>query len=180
MPSWHDVDTVILNSRVSLDIFVADLPGIENFNFLYAADYNGLNAGLLFLRVSEWTSLFLANVLTLGRPQGTPQLPFWEQGAIVACLQENPYYKEASLELPKHWFNVYPNLTTTEPLHDWQDLTPTYSFLIHMAGDTKFKPGWFDYYLSIGENDAASAHDPSAALSLRAEVIDFWRARQSP
>lgn len=178
--SWHDADAVVVNSRVSLDIFLPS-PDIDGINFLYTRDNNGFNAGQLYLRVGEWTSLFLAAILTVPHAKDTPLLPFWEQSAMATVVEgNNSYYTERCVEVPRHWINVY--------VFETKELYPSYdpkkwvhpgSFLIHLVGNTKHEHGWFDHLLTIGDGADPVYHSEAAAASLADEATEFWKKWKS-
>lgn len=143
-----------------------------------AQDFNGLNAGLFFLRVGEWTSLFLANVLSTGRPL-PGKIDFWEQGAMNEVLAKVHYFKDATVMVPQDWFNVYPKLDSPGPLEEgFEDTVPPGTFIVHLVGDTKFSPGLFDRYLSFGEGEKVDYHSQIAANSLKDRTAAYWKELQ--
>lgn len=175
--SWHDADTIILNRKVSLNTFLLNIDqDLPNVKMICAEDFNGLNAGVFFLQVGEWTSLFLANVLATGRPL-PGKIDFWEQGAIKEVLSKNQYFKESVVMVPQDWFNIYPKLDSPGPLEiGFEDTVIPGTFIVHMVGDTKFVPGLFDRYLSLAEGSNSSYHSQISAELLEDRTTSFWKA----
>jgi hypothetical protein len=164
---------------ISLDTFVSDVNNSTKINLICAADFNGLNAGLFFLRVGEWASLFLANVLTRGRPL-PGKIDFWEQGAINEVLAKDAYFGDAKILVPQDWFNMYPKLDSPGPLEDgFEDTVSPGTFITHLVGDTKFSPVLFTRYLAIAEGTNTTYHSQSAADSLKVRVAAFWKEHTS-
>lgn len=150
---------------------------MENVNFLYTTDFNGLNAGVFFIRVGEWASLFLANILAIAHPLGTPSLPFWEQDAIKLNLQSHEYFGNAAVKVPKVWFNKYPDLLYDNSTDTYEDRVEPGTFMTHLAGPDKYKEGWFDFYIDAANGTDPRYHNSSAIALLRNDIETFWHTR---
>ncbi|KID76190.1 galactosyl transferase GMA12/MNN10 family protein, partial [Metarhizium brunneum ARSEF 3297] len=66
---WVDADSIIINPAIPADMFLppADMPDIH---VVASRDHNGLNTGIIFLRVHPWTVTMLAE--TIGYPLHHP------------------------------------------------------------------------------------------------------------
>lgn len=175
--SWHDVDTVVLNNQVSLDTFIRDIHEKDNVQFIYTEDQNGLNAGVFYVRVGEWASVFLSTVLAMSKAKDHPKLDFWEQTAIAKTVAENEFFGSASVMVPRDWFNSYAWLSKDETTGRYASAVHPGTFLVHMVGPSKHQPGWYDYYLNLGEGSDPAYHSTDIAEVLESVAEDFWRKR---
>lgn len=60
---WHDRDVVLMNPRISLDIFLLLEPEFGHINLLVTKDLNGLSNEVFLVRVSQWEFKVFANAL---------------------------------------------------------------------------------------------------------------------
>jgi hypothetical protein len=95
---WMDADTLIMNQGIRLEELID-----EQYNMMIAEDFQGINAGVFFLRNCEWSSQFLNTVY--GR---TDCLNEWlnEQTAMVRVLEDRTYGKRTKI-VPQRLFNSY-------------------------------------------------------------------------
>ncbi|KAK4981281.1 hypothetical protein LTR66_010120 [Elasticomyces elasticus] len=80
--SWHDADLVLMNSKIPLDVFLPPEPEWSHIHLLCSNDLNGINAGVFFLRVHEWSAWFLAAVLSYTHYNPSVVLAYSEQTAM--------------------------------------------------------------------------------------------------
>lgn len=168
---------MVLNNQVSLDTFVRDIDEKDDVQFIYTEDQNGLNAGVFYLRVGEWTSLFLASVLALSQAKDHPELGFWEQTAMAKTIAENEFFGKFSVMAPRGWFNSYAWLSKDEHSGTFASAVEPGTFLVHLVGPSKHQPGWYDYYLNLGEGSDPAYHNTDTVEVLESEAEDFWRKR---
>jgi len=100
---WVDSDVVLTNPNIKLEVFV---PDDNDIHLLFSEDHNGLNAGILILRVHSWTLNFLMRVKSFQYFNKGDDLFFVDQTAInnvlVADREERHY-----MIVPNKWFNIW-------------------------------------------------------------------------
>lgn len=105
--AWFDADTMILNRRVPLEIFLPPLD-MQDVHALVANDWNGLNNGVFYLRVSSWSVNLMANILAYRSYRPEDELRFTEQSAMENLLREGEF-KDGAVVVPPRWLNAYPS-----------------------------------------------------------------------
>ncbi|KAK3187349.1 hypothetical protein K4F52_003981 [Lecanicillium sp. MT-2017a] len=110
---WVDADSIILNPAIPPDIFLPP-PDIDDIHFIASKDHNGLNTGIIFLRIHRWTANML--IETLGNPLFHPEIDLgWsaDQTSMAHVLAkedggpDGTGYKRHAIYLPRAWFNAY-------------------------------------------------------------------------
>jgi hypothetical protein len=88
--SWIDVDILIMNYKVPLEIFLPPKALYPDIHCLVTDDHNGLNNGVFFLRVNDWSVWLMTAVLgyqkAACRPAG--RLRTQDQGALENVIAE--------------------------------------------------------------------------------------------
>lgn len=103
--AWFDADTMILNRQIPLETFLPP-PDMPNVHALFTKDWNGLNAGVFFLRVSTWCVDLMTAVLAYRSFKPDDDLPFVEQSAMSNLMHEGDF-KDGAVFVPSRWFNAY-------------------------------------------------------------------------
>jgi len=101
---WIDNDVILANPNIKLETF---LPKNNHVHFI-AANRDGLNAGVFFLRVHSWSLDFLTRVLSYFYYHKNQFLKYPEEAALNNILiedNESHHY----IIVPPHWFNAYPD-----------------------------------------------------------------------
>jgi galactosyl transferase GMA12/MNN10 family len=103
---YFDADTIIMNKEIPLHIFepVADY---DHINYIAARDWNGLNAGVLILRVHPWTVQLLTRTMTYKHYHPDESYVFEEQTILARLTEEDPEFHREALYMPRPWFNAY-------------------------------------------------------------------------
>lgn len=110
---WADADTIILNKEIPLDIFLPP-PDMEQIHCVVSKDHNGLNTGVLFLQVHQWTVSFL--IETIGYPLYQPEQDLGssaDQTSMDRVLSktidgpEGKGYQDGWIYTPRSWTNAY-------------------------------------------------------------------------
>jgi hypothetical protein len=97
-----DIDLIIMNGGVKIEE-VLGLPSIpQSIDLVCSYDINGLNAGILFLKNTQWVAKFLGGLWS--RSLDNPAT-MWEQTCIACMLYREP--KDKWVCLPQRWFNSY-------------------------------------------------------------------------
>ncbi|KAL4917036.1 cytochrome P450 [Aspergillus aurantiobrunneus] len=103
---WVDADSAVINPAVPVEIFLppADM---EDIHVVATKDHKGLNTGIFFVRVHEWTVQMLLE--TLGYPLYNPSAELGVQAdqAAMEKVLGKPAYRESVMYLPRLWINTY-------------------------------------------------------------------------
>ncbi|KAK0750599.1 hypothetical protein B0T18DRAFT_321234, partial [Schizothecium vesticola] len=103
---YFDADTIVMNPEIPLEIFEPP-PDFAHIHFMVTRDHNGLNAGVFFIRVSEWSLRLLLRVLT-HKHYHPEEKHRWEEQTVLAQLTETDEgFRYRSIYVPKAWFNPY-------------------------------------------------------------------------
>ena len=103
---WVDGDSIIINPEIMPQIFLPP-PDFNNVNFLVTKDHNGMNTGVFFLRVCDWSVKFMSKVLAY--PLFRPDVDLGrsaDQSAMELVAQEEGF-RGATLYQPRVWYNTY-------------------------------------------------------------------------
>jgi len=103
---YFDADTIIMNKEIPLDIFEPPLD-YSHINYIAARDWNGLNAGVLILRVNTWTVDLLSRVMTYKHYHPEEDYVFEEQTILARLTENEKEYKQSTLYVPRQWINAY-------------------------------------------------------------------------
>ncbi|SMQ51251.1 unnamed protein product [Zymoseptoria tritici ST99CH_3D7] len=166
---WVDADTVIMNKQIPLEVFLPPLSFHKEVNLLYTKDWNGLNNGVFFLRVSPWAMEFLSSILAYRTFRPDEELDFTEQSAMARVLELDQYGHHA-VECPPQWFNAYPN-DGGDPIVHYDHLPG--QLLVHFAGigdKTEAIGEW------VGKLEANRSHWEMLVGSTNYEqqIMEFW------
>jgi len=102
---WFDADTVILNPAVPWTLFLPP-SDFDDIHMLGTRDQNGFNAGMIMLRVCEWSVKALAETIALRELKPEVKFDFFDQGALK-CVAERPGYEEHVRYQPHNWWNAF-------------------------------------------------------------------------
>lgn len=166
--AWYDADTMVFNRLVPLEIFLPP-PDLTVVQALVTQDWNGLNAGVFLLRVSEWTVEFLSAVLAFPIFRPDVQLTWSEQSAMDVLLREERF-ANGSVIVPARWFNAYPGGARGEKSLKIRkgDLS------LHFAGIGD-KVGAMQEYLNDLEANRTKWEIPLEKTNLTSEAAWFWQ-----
>ncbi|KAL4802399.1 hypothetical protein BDV18DRAFT_164222 [Aspergillus unguis] len=103
---WVDADSIMINSLIPLEIFLppTDLKGVH---MVATKDHKGLNTGIFFLRVHQWTVRML--IESLAYPTYNPGTDLGmqvDQTAMEKVLNKTEY-RDGVVYLPRPWINTY-------------------------------------------------------------------------
>jgi hypothetical protein len=116
---WTDADAVIMNQAVGLEELID-----EDYNLILTKDVNGINTGQMLLRNCAWTRDLLDKIYAR---TDCLNHRWWEQGALIALLEDEPGLWQFIQALPQRLMNSY----------DWGKQTAIYQkgdFIVHFAG----------------------------------------------
>ncbi|KAL6229312.1 hypothetical protein BDW75DRAFT_235307 [Aspergillus navahoensis] len=103
---WVDADSIIINPLIPLELFLPPST-LKGIHMVASKDHKGLNTGIFFLRVHEWSVRFL--IETLAYPIYNPRVDLDEQvdqNAMAKVLNQSSY-REGVTYLPRTWINTY-------------------------------------------------------------------------
>lgn len=173
--SWFDVDTVLLNQNIPWTAFLPPGDGFQDVHFLVSKDMNGLNIGIFFVRVNDWTIKMLSDVLAL--PSLRPDVEIGhnaEQDAMRWVLEQSRN-REHVLYQPQHWYNAYEHADSTHPLHNGD-------LLVHFAGYGDKGPAMSKWLDRLEGENADLLQPPMAHTTYPHQVREYWarlrRARE--
>ena len=160
---------MILNPNVPWSIFLPPAD-FEEIHLLASKDHNGFNAGMMILRVHEWTVKMLSEVLALRQLRPEVEYLFYDQGATKWVI-ERPGYEEHVLYQPHDWWNAFG--LEGEPY-------ATDRFLLHFAGvdccgQPEKKTTVMGRWLDIVENHPELHTTPLANTTYPKSVEDYWK-----
>lgn len=155
--SWVDTDTLITNPNIRLETFLPN-EKMNKIHFIVADDRAGLQAGVFFIRVHEWSLSFLMRAMTYCY-YNKKFLKYHDQSAINNVLTE--YNEEKHyVVVPQEWFNTnYVRLKKGD-------------FLLHLMGSSREKKNsTFEKYFNITKGD--EWHSLSNK-EMREEVLKYY------
>ncbi|KAL9636621.1 MAG: hypothetical protein Q9164_002700, partial [Protoblastenia rupestris] len=139
-------------------------------HILATQDNNGLNAGMMILRVHEWTVKTLSEVVALPTLKPDIELAFFDQSAM-AWICNRPGYREHFLYQPRRWWNRY---------HHDPDGEEVGNMLVHFAGvstveqGSTTKAGHMTKFLERVEKAPQKWEKDIAATTYQKEIEDYW------
>ncbi|KAJ9645408.1 uncharacterized protein PV06_07889 [Exophiala oligosperma] len=173
---WHDADLVLMNSNIPLELFV---PPVEfsHIHHVVANDLNGLNAGVFFLRVHEWSMWYLSAVMSYTNYHPERPLRYSEQTAMEWLIQEEKWGRNTT-HVPQRWFNAYQNFgidDTVPPEWEWRHgyFEPG-DLLIHLPGTSEARPDIIRGWLSRVRDQNARYEIPLADTTHVKNITEFW------
>ena len=168
--SYTDADTIVMNQEIPLSIF--EPPGdFNHVKWIAGRDWNGLNAGIFFLRVDTWSLNLLNRVMTYKHYHPTEDYTFEEQSILARLTEQNDEFKTQAIYMPRMWFNAYVSYKEEHPG----------LFMAHFP-DAGHK--WHMYkWLRIAEvrnglNRTSIDHMPLPYIPNLQEISNFWAARR--
>lgn len=166
---WFDADTVILNPAVPWALFLPPAE-FEDIHFVVTQDHNGFNAGMMFIRVHEWSVKMLAEVVALRQLRPELKYEFEDQGATRWVIERSGY-EEHAIYQPHDWWNEFGR--QGEPVS-------TDKFMLHFAGvefsdEPEKKTTIVGRWLDILENRPETYAMPLANTSYPSKVAHYWK-----
>ena len=167
--SWVDADTVVMNPKIPLDIF---LPPIEfpHTHLLLSADPHGVNNGVFFIKVNPWSVELLSAVIAYTTFRPETQLRFRDQSALEELLKERAFKKNFSL-VPQRWFNAYQSEIDDRRTLSFQ--VEHGDFLVHFPGVPN-RQEQMKRYLDKSEHHLPEWELDLASTNYTAEIKSYW------
>ena len=165
---FFDSDTVLVNSNVQWDVFLPPEEDFSDINVVATKDWNGFNAGVFFLRVTEWTLKMLSQVV--GYKMLRPEV---ELGPNVeqACFRHvftHDGYREPVVYFPPEYFNTFEQSWGAMPPFDPGEI------LIHMSGMKGDKYAAMQGYFKTLDDTPEKLQIPYEKTFYPAAIKNFW------
>jgi hypothetical protein len=106
-----DMDAFVMNTSITLQSITEAAKegrGSQPLDMIIAKDCNGINAGVLLLRMSEWSLDFLNLVWETFNPEIPNMNAWWEQAAIIHLLKNSAELGRHVAIVAKTVLNSYP------------------------------------------------------------------------
>ncbi|KAJ6013357.1 galactosyl transferase GMA12/MNN10 family protein [Penicillium herquei] len=181
---WFDIDTVIMNLNLPLETFLppSNLPHVH---LLIAQDMNGINNGVFFIRVHQWSFELLNSALAYPRLKPKAEFRFGDQSALSHLLNEVEFFARSTVYCPSRWFNPFKRsangeLPQTEALPARMVVHPG-DLLFHFPGtlverlDATMEP-----YIAISEEQRPEWNVPLKETGLVKKTAAFWERYSLP
>ncbi len=109
---WQlDIDTIIMNHNIEVHV-LANYAEINNYHVIFNKDCNGINAGSIFFRNSNFTINFINTLWNMYGKEISTTDEWNEQRAMIYLMDKNKNNKEFLrniLFVPQTSINSYPN-----------------------------------------------------------------------
>jgi hypothetical protein len=106
-----DLDAFIMNISISLQSVLEAAKAAHGglpLEVIIANDCNGINSGVLLLRMSKWSLDFLDQMWETNNPEIPFMKVWWEQAAIMHLLRKHAELKMHVAVMPPRVLNSYP------------------------------------------------------------------------
>jgi galactosyl transferase GMA12/MNN10 family len=163
---WVDGDSIIIDPELKSEMFLPP-PDFDHINYLVAKDQNGMNTGIFFLRVCDWSIKFMAKALAY--PLFRPDIDLGRSADQVAMelVANETEYRDATLYQPRIWYNTY------EFHHGYEGEAGR--MLVHFPGLEEDRWEHMEKWLDIVEGPkAAEWMLPLEQTAYPAEINRFW------
>ncbi|RMY64806.1 hypothetical protein D0863_09548 [Hortaea werneckii] len=171
---WTGPDIILLNPQIPLEVFLPPQDLDDQVHFIGTHDHHGLNTGVFFLRVHEWSVKMLIEVLAT--PKSSPAVlehAYEKDKAVLEEVLTHPDWREYVLYQPRPWWNAY-QLDATEYESGRGAL------LVHFHGLEGDKWSSMSHYLEEVGSSNSTWSVPLAMTNYEGEVSDYWaRLRQA-
>lgn len=94
-----------MNPSIPLETFLPP-DDFSQYHFLAAKDWNGLNAGVFFIRVHQWSVDFMTEVMAEPLLKPNVEHIYLEQGDMARVLEKTKY-RDNVVYQPRVWYNTY-------------------------------------------------------------------------
>lgn len=164
---WFDADTIILNSRLAVEMFLPPDDGsYDHIHFIGTKDASGLNTGVFFLRVHEWSARMLTK--TTGFPLFRPEIDLGrsaDQQAMAMLFNETDFRHNVLFQ-PRIWYNTY------EFSHGYEGEKGR--LLVHFPGLEQERWAHMEKWLRIVADTPEEWEADLADTMYPAEIETFW------
>lgn len=180
---WVDGDVVIMNPNIPLEIFLPPSPKWDHIHAIVTNDHRGLNNGVFFLRVHEYSVWLMNSCLNTQIHQPDLELEFGDQSALQYWLNLERF-RNNTVHVPQRWFNAYAGYrgASTDLFAD--PLKPTYKYqansvkegdlLVHHAGHKSLRAQRMVPWIDVAEQRLPSWQLELENTTYTKEIANFW------
>ncbi|KAJ9498896.1 hypothetical protein LTR99_005022 [Exophiala xenobiotica] len=181
---WVDGDIVLMNPKIPLEIFLPPEDKWGHIHALVTNDHRGLNNGVFFLRVHEWSVWLMTATLGLEIYEPDVELEFGDQSAMGIWVKHERF-RDNIMHVPQRWFNAYAgnrgetNGLFADPLSPQTKVHANSikegDLLVHHAGHKSLRAQRMSPWMDVAEQ-----HLPQWELDLdetgyEKEIREFWQ-----
>jgi galactosyl transferase GMA12/MNN10 family len=163
-----------MNPKLSLSSF---LPPTEfsDTNALVTNDFNGLNNGVFFIRVSAWAIELMAANVAYRTFNPKEYLTFQDQSALDNIFHLDKF-RDQVVYCPQRWFNAYQSGFLNESIEANQIRRG--DLIVHFAGVGN-KLERMNYWCDIAEKHLPDWEVEIIHTSYSEEIDEFWSQKRS-
>lgn len=158
-----------MNPEIPWSIFLPP-PDFSNIHVLGTQDVNGFNAGMLMIRVDQWSVRALSEVLALHNLKPDVPLPFYDQSAIDWVFLQ-PHNRDHFLFQPRHWWNRY---FFTGDGDEPGEMLLHFAGIGAVSGGSQEKEKVMRKYLERVENEPQNWSKDLSKTPYEKEIAEFW------
>ncbi|KAH7392328.1 galactosyl transferase GMA12/MNN10 family protein, partial [Phaeosphaeria sp. MPI-PUGE-AT-0046c] len=168
---WHDRDTILMNPNIALDVFLPPEPDFQHVNLLVTRDRNGLNNGVFFVRVNEWSLKMFASALSIREYMPEVVLKYTEQSGMENTI-ERPLWNSSVVYVPQRWFNGFP--PSSKSTNSSSAARPG-SLLIHFASNRDgMRPKRMAHWGEVARNKSVDWYKTFDQTGYGMEIVEYW------
>lgn len=171
--SWYDADTLILNHEIPWELFLPQGNSFSDIHLIATKNLDGFNAGILIMRIHQWTVEFLADAYALPRLRPEVDLVGNVDQNALRWTSNREEYKSHVLFQPQNWYNGFqgPKGYETEIVKG--------DMLVHFAGinqdyNEEIKKTIMDEWFGKMKNQTQAWQVPIEQTRYPNEINDFW------
>lgn len=175
---WTDRDSLVLDHCRNPAAFLPPGLGHAGVRLVATRDFNGLNDGVYFVRVSEWAIDLFTDILAFRRFRPEVHLQFVHQSIMEKLLREDRY-RAGVRYVPQYWFNSYPLggsndfETRTDTAGMSSERARRGDFIVHFAGDGD-KKAWIDSWDDVVRRMGNVWQSGTWQRNTTGEIERFW------
>ena len=164
---WVDGDSVILDPELKSEMFLPP-PDFDYINYLVAKDQNGMNTGIFFLRVCDWSIRLMAKALAYPLFRPDVDLGRSADQTAMGIVANETEFQEGTLFQPRVWYNTY------EFKHGYEGKMGR--MLVHFPGLEEDRWIHMQKWLDIVEGPHAAEWElPLDQTEYPQEIDNFWQ-----
>lgn len=168
--SWFDADAIITNINIPWSIFLPPSSSFSDIHIIGSNDGPGFNAGVVLVRVCEWSVKVFTNSAALPEMRSEIEVreDYVEQDAMQWVFRREGNH-EHIVYAPQYWFNGYRG-NTPPGVRDVQ----SGDMMTHFAGWGAAKAGMITDLFDKLERSPQELQVPLKDTYYSAEIEDFW------
>lgn len=178
--TWIDADVVLMNQNIPLEIFLP-VDEWDDIHCLVTNDFHGLNNGVFFLKVHEWSVWLMSAVLSTTVYQPKVKLRWGDQTALERQLATQRFMHQTR-HVPQRWFNAFAGYRGKPDPDPWKKQNPWTAFGVKEGDLLVHFPAHYDVRARRMNTwmDVAEAHEPPWEVPLQnttymEEIDRYWK-----